>query len=139
MSPIIQALFLAGLLVCRTFAQEPKRRFPPDIVPPEVTQWRDPLRISPKHYKLESDNEHVRVLRLALKGDEGVPMHDDRDSLFVCLTECHLRLSSPDGRIQDVHLEAGKTQWVFGGPRSEKNLSTKPLDMLLIEMKPNGN
>jgi hypothetical protein len=135
MPPINRFLFLVGLLVGGAFAQEPKRRFPPDIAPPEVTQWRDPLRISPEHYKLESSNEHVRVLRLALKGDQVVPMHDDRDSLLVCFTECHLHLLSPDGRIQDIHLEAGKTQWVFGGARSETNLSAEPLEMIVIEMK----
>jgi hypothetical protein len=56
--------------------------------------------------------------------------------LFVCLRECHLRLTDPDGRIQDVHLEARQTRWVGAGARREKNLSTKPLEMLFIEWKP---
>jgi hypothetical protein len=136
MAPVTRPLILAGLLAIYAFAQRrPPQPFPPDIVPPEITQWRDPLRIDPVHYKLDLENEQVRVLRLKLKGEEAVPMHDDKDALFVSLTECHLRLTRPDGRVQDVHLEPGKTRWILGDSRSAKNLSTQPLEILIIETK----
>ena len=125
------------LLLFGLFAQ---LRFPPDIVPPEVLRGKDALAADPKHYKIELENEHMRVLRLTLKGDETVPVHDDQDALFVCIAvssdkACHLRLTRPGGRSQDIHMQAGEARWIYADTRSEKNLSNQPLDVLVIETK----
>jgi hypothetical protein len=112
-----------------------ERVFPPDIIPPEVLKSRDPLQTDPQHYRLEFENEKMRVLRLTMKPSEVVPMHDDKDALVVCLNECHLRFTSPNGRSEEVHMEAGASRWIYGDSRSEKNLGTKPVEMLFIETK----
>jgi len=114
---------------------QPGTRFPPDIVPPEVFARRDPLTIDPKHYHLDFENEHVRAIRLTLKADEAVPVHDDVDALAVCIEECHLRFTRADGHIQDVHMESGETRWLYGDTHSAKNLNTNPMEMVLIEVK----
>jgi len=113
--------------------------FPPDIVPPEALARRDPLKIDAQHYHLDFENEHVRVIRLTLKADESVPLHDDVDAVAVCMQECHLRFTEPGGRhIQDVHMQSGETRWIYGDTRSAKNLNTQPMEMLFIEMKDSG-
>ena len=127
------------LLVC-LFAQLRSREFPPDIVPPEVLRGKDALAADPKHYKVELDNDRMRVLRLTLKADETVPVHDDRDALFVCIAvgsdkACHIRLTRPGGPSQDVHLQAGESRWIYADTRSEKNLNSQALEMLVIESK----
>ncbi|HSP66090.1 MAG TPA: hypothetical protein VLN48_00085 [Bryobacteraceae bacterium] len=127
------------LLICSfaaiLFAQLRSREFPPDIVPPEVLRGKDALAADPKHYKLELDNDRMRVLRLILKADETVPVHDDQDALFVCVKECHIRFTRPGGRPQDIHMQTGESRWIYGDTRSEKNLGTQPLEMLVIETK----
>jgi hypothetical protein len=127
--PLLIAFSAAALL-----AQRGDRRLPPDIVPPGLI-FRDALDIDPAHYRKELENEQTRVLRLRLKSDEAVPMHDANDGLFVCMNECHIRLADPNGHLQDMHLERGQTRWVWGGTRTEKNLSTQPVEMLFIETK----
>src|SRR5579863_6005982 len=107
---------------------------PPEIVPKNFT-FRDVLAADPVHYRKELENPQVRVLRLNLKGDESVPLHEALDGLFVCLRECHLRLTDPRGYIQDVHLEDGKTRWIGAGTRSEKNLSTHSVEMVFVESR----
>jgi hypothetical protein len=82
----------------------------------------------------------MRVLRLTLKADEVAPVHDDGDALFVCLAvgpgkDCHLRLTRPGGRGQDIHMQAGESRWIYADTRSEKNLGAQPLEMLVIEPK----
>ncbi|MGD0364640.1 MAG: hypothetical protein ABSC93_27500 [Bryobacteraceae bacterium] len=109
--------------------------FPPEIVPPEVFARRDPLKIDAKHYHLDYENERVRAIRLTLKADETVPMHDDVDAMAVCIEECHLRFTRPDGRIQDVHMESGETRWLYGDTHAARNLNTNPMEMLFIELK----
>ena len=131
----------ALLLIIILFAQGRTRElFPPDIVPPEVVKGKDALAADPKHYKLEFENERMRVLRLTLKADEVAPVHDDGDALFVCLAvgsdkACHLRLTRPGGPSQDIHLQAGESRWIYGDTRSEKNVGAQPLEMLVIEPK----
>jgi len=128
------------LLMTIVFAQVRSREFPPDIVPPEVLKGKDALAADPKHYRLELENDRMRVLRLTLKADEVAPVHDDRDALFVCIAvgsdkACHIRLTRPGGRSQDIHMQAGESRWIYADTRSEKNLGTQPLEMLVVESK----
>jgi hypothetical protein len=108
------------------------QEFPPEIAPPNFTH-RDVLTVDRIHYRKDFENEHMRVLHLNLKADESVPFHEGNDGLFVCFKECHLRLASPSGQVQDVHLENGQSRWIGAGTRTEKNLSSHPVEMLFIE------
>jgi hypothetical protein len=131
-------LFLFVVFALGAYGQRPfppERLFPPDIVSPEVFARRDPLKIDSKHYHLDFENEHVRAIRLTLKADEAVPMHDNVDALAVCIQECHLRFTWPDGHIQDVHMESGETRWLYGDTHSTRNLNTNPMEMVFIEVK----
>jgi hypothetical protein len=129
------------LLMAILLVQVRSREFPPDIVPPEVLKGKDALESDPKHYKLELENDRMRVLRLMLKADEVAPVHDDHDALFVCVAAgsdkaCHLRLTRAGGRGgQDIHMQAGESRWIYGDTRSEKNIGPQPLEMLVIETK----
>ncbi len=136
MTPI-RTIVLVGLLAASLLAQAPgrKRRFPPDIVSPEAFAERDALRVDPQHCRLDFENERVRVLRFMLKAGETVPMHDEKDALLVCVTECQVRLARSDGSKGDVHMEAGGTRWIFAGRRSESNVGAQPVELLFIEMK----
>jgi hypothetical protein len=71
-----------------------------------------------------------------LKPDESTVTHDANDALLVCIKECHIRLMRPGQRVQDLHIEAGKTRWVYGDTRSEKNLDSSPLEVVIVETKP---
>jgi hypothetical protein len=131
----VPALLLAYLFIVGLLAQVRPQYPPPDIIPPEVLKTRDPLQVDTLHYRLDFENEKMRVLRLTLTPSETVPMHDDKDALVVCLKECHVRFTSPNGRSEDIHMEAGTSRWIYGETRSDKNLGTKPVEMLFVETK----
>ena len=141
MPKVFQTALLIAVLASSLFSQQTPKRFgrpqpfPPDIIPSEVLADRDPVRIDPQHFRLDFQNEHMRVVRLTMKGSEGTPMHEEPEALAVCLKECHIRLTRPDGKIQNLHMQAGDVRWIWEDTRSEKNLGTEPLEMLLIEMK----
>ena len=126
--------FLLALVGIAAFGQQ-RPQFPPDIVPPEVFARRDPLKVDAGHYRLEFENERVRAIRLTLKADEAVPMHDDVDAFAVCIEDCHLRFTEPNGRIQDVHMASGETRWLWGDTHSARNLNTHTMEMIFIEVK----
>ena len=132
----LPALLVACLLTAVLPAQvRPPQYPPPDINSPQMLKTRDVLQVDTLHYRLDFENEKMRVLRLTLKPSETVPMHDDKDALVVCLKECHVRFTSPNGRSEDIHMEPGASRWIYGDTRSEKNLGTKPVEMLFVETK----
>ena len=77
------------------------------------TNSRDVLKVDPRHYRLEFENQYVRVLRAKLGNDETVPMHDSRSATIVAITEVHLRFTRPDKKIVDVHLDASGARWIY--------------------------
>ena len=105
--------------------------------PPEILSdlHRDIVKLDPQHYKVDSENEYVRVVRVSLKANETSPIHDDPPGIIVCQKECHIRFTRPNGRVQDVHLADAQTRLVYDESRSETNLSTKPTEFLFIELK----
>lgn len=134
-APVVRSgmrLLLFAVLALGAYGQ---KRFPPDIVPQGWLDRRDPLTIDPTHYHLNFENAHVRAIRLTLKANEAVHMHDDVDALAVCIHECHLCFKSFNGRTQDVRMESGETRWFYGDTRSVCNLSARPMEMLFIEVK----
>jgi hypothetical protein len=123
---------LLTLSAAVTLAQ---KDFPPEIIPPNFTH-RDVLLVDRIHYREDLRNDQIRVLHLNLEGDESVPLHDANDGLFICLKECHLRLDDLAGHLQDIYLENGQSRWIGAGSRTERNLTSQPVEMLFIESKP---
>jgi hypothetical protein len=143
---VLRVAFLLGLLAVNLSAQSIRKpRFGNPFSGPlpewpvknlKVETGPSPLSVDPAHYHLELETEGIRVLRLTLEPDGVSPLHDDRDALIVCLTECHVRLTTPDGKFTDVHMEAGATRLLGGGVRSNTNLVSQPVELLFIERKP---
>lgn len=126
LSAFLPAVFAQGVRL------PPPLQLPPEIV---LDEFRDVLKIDPVHYRAQMENEQVRVLRAKLGRDEAVPTHDCRSGVLVAITEIHIRLTRPDKRIQDIHMEAGDTRWISEDTHAQKNLSTEPAEFLFIEWK----
>ena len=120
-----------------------------------LAQKRDPVRVDPAHYSTDGSADGIIALRLRLGPDETTPMAFIQDSLVVCLSECHVRVTLPKFTILkkvtiepeysvtrqtvDIHMEAGTTRVMGAGMRAIENLSTKPVEMLFIERKEPGS
>jgi hypothetical protein len=127
---------LFSLLLALAATVLSQHKMPPEILSPDFTNFRDVLQVDRAHFRKDLDNDQYRVLRLNLRGDDSVPLHDANDAVFICISrECHLRFTDPIGHVQDLHLETGQTRWVGAGTRTGKNLSTHELEMLIVEAK----
>ena len=96
----------------------------------------DPLRVDPDDYKLEFENSQVRVIRVRMAPQRQVPMHEHAlDRVVVCLTDQNSSMTTPGGETETVHHKAGDANW--GGPTRHKefNLSDKPLEVVVVELK----
>src|SRR6266478_9035403 len=57
----------------------------------------DPVRVDPKHYTVEIENEIVRVLRIKYGPREKSEMHGHPALVAIMITDCHARFTYPDG------------------------------------------
>ena len=95
----------------------------------------DPIKVDPKHYSVESENDRVRVLRVTYGPREKSVMHSHPASLAVFLTANRARFTFPDGKTQDHNWKAGDTMSSPAETHLPENLSSKPLKLILVEFK----
>jgi quercetin dioxygenase-like cupin family protein len=100
---------------------------------PAVAQ--DPVTVDSKHYKVESENDQVRVLRITYGPHEKSVMHEHPASVAVFLTDGQGRFTLPDGTTQDIPIKAGTVQWNEGGKHLPENTGDKPFELILVELK----
>jgi quercetin dioxygenase-like cupin family protein len=95
----------------------------------------DAVKVDPKHYKVEFENEKVRVLRIAYAPGEKSVMHYHPDSVAIYLTDGKARMQTPDGKSQDSPAKAGATAFAPAGSHLPSNVGDKPFEVLLVELK----
>jgi len=126
--------FVAGLATSRAQAALQTRTVP------------DVLVAAPGEYRLEFENEFVRVSRVKFPAHGKVPMHAHPlpGGVIVALTDQDARLTAPDGSTREVHYKAGQVRWAVSTPQAdgttqsahaEENLADKPFELVRIDPK----
>lgn len=96
---------------------------------------QDPVKVDPKHYKVEFENNQVRVLRIHFGPHEKSVMHEHPANVAVFLTDGHAKFTLPDGTTKESHSKAWEIEWDAGGKHLPENLSDKPFQLILVELK----
>lgn len=96
---------------------------------------QDAVKVDPKHYTVEFENDRVRVLRVRYGPHEKSVMHEHPDSVGVYLTDAHIRITLPDGRSGDPHVKEGHAMWHATGQHLPENIGETPLEFVLVEFK----
>jgi quercetin dioxygenase-like cupin family protein len=96
---------------------------------------QDPVKVDAKHYRVEFENDQVRVLRITYGRHEKSVMHEHPGSVAVFLTDGQATFTLPDGQTQDTPMKAGSTQWAAGGKHLPENTGDKPFELVLVELK----
>jgi quercetin dioxygenase-like cupin family protein len=101
-----------------------------------ITSTRDPIKIDPKHYKVEFENAQVRVLRVNIEAHGTVPMHQHSlNRITVFLTDQDFRITDSHGNVETMKHRAGAAVWGIPTIHAEENLSDHPFEVLAIELK----
>ena len=95
----------------------------------------DPVVVDSKHYKVELENERVRVLRIKYGPHEKSAMHSHPALIAVFVTDGHSRFTYPDGKTEDVKAKAGQVVYFPALDHLPENLSDKPFEVIGIELK----
>jgi uncharacterized RmlC-like cupin family protein len=96
----------------------------------------DPVKVDPKHYTLEFENQQVRVVRVKIGAHESTPMHQHvLNRVVVYLTDQNLRIIGSDGKVETQTRRAGDIVWGESVQHKEENLNGRPFEALMVELK----
>ena len=102
---------------------------------PAGARKADPVKVDAKHYKVEFENENVRVLRISYAPGEKSVMHYHPGSVAVYLTDGKTRMTTPDGKSVEMPAKAGVANWTPAGSHLPQNVGDKKLELVLVELK----
>ena len=96
---------------------------------------QDPTKVDAKHYKVEFENDQVRILRIKYGPKEKSVMHAHPNSVAVFLTDGSAKFGMPDGKTQDAPIKAGTVQYTPAAKHLPENVGDKPFELVLVELK----
>jgi len=100
-----------------------------------VAQAQDPVKVDPKHYKVEFENSQVRVLRIKYGAHEKSVMHRHPNSVAIFMTDATGKFNFPKGAPQDFNSKAGDVLWSAGTVHLPENTGDQPFEVILVELK----
>ncbi len=96
----------------------------------------DPVKVDPKHYKVEMENDQVRVVRVRIGPGEATPVHEHGlNRVVVYLTAMDFRVTGDDGKAQMVSHKAGEVSWGTPNRHKEENVSKEAFEVVVVEVK----
>ena len=84
----------------------------------------DPVQIDARHYRVEFENDQVRVIRARLGPHESVPLHEHTlNRVTVFPDRLEVRVTGADGKVSMTVRKAGEAIWSAPATHQEENLS----------------
>ena len=96
----------------------------------------DPIKVDPKRYKVELENDQVRVFRVRYEPHgKGVTHEHTLNRVVTFITDGNMKVTTPDGESKILKTAAGDVTW--GGPAKhiEENLSDQMFEVVVVEFK----
>jgi len=103
------------------------------IAAPVLAQ--DPVKVDSKHYKVEFENDVVRVLRITYGPGEKSVMHEHPDAVATFLTDSKSQFHLPDGSKTPNDMKKGSVLFTPAGKHLPENTGDKPFELILVEIK----
>jgi len=96
----------------------------------------DPVKVDAKHYHVEFENDQVRVVRVKIGPGQTAPLHEHKlNRVVIYLTDQNFKVTSADGRIETPQHKSGDVSLAPPGKHTETNISDKPFEVFMIELK----
>jgi len=103
--------------------------------PPAKVLTLDAVRVDPARYKVDFENEIVRVVRLGFGPHEKGVMVEHPPRVLATLSDVSVKLVFQDGRTDERGAPAGVAAWLEGETLRTENASDQPLEVVLVEPK----
>jgi len=103
----------------------------PHVAPHEL----DAIRIEPQRFRVELENDHVRIVRLRFGAHEkGVMVHHP-PRVLATISDVAVKLKFADGRTDERGAPGGVAAWLDAETLQTENASDAPLEVVLVEPK----
>ena len=96
---------------------------------------QDPVKVDPKHYKVEFENAEVRVLRFKYGPHEKSVMHSHPNLVVIPLSDAKVKFELPGGKSEEQELKANQPQWTPATTHNPENMGDKAMEGILVELK----
>ena len=95
----------------------------------------DPVKVDPTRHKVVVENDRVRVLRVKLKAHDTTKQHEHPNGVAIYLTDTRAKFTLADGKTREGGGKRGEVTWAAAEKHSVNNLSAKPAEIVLVELK----
>ena len=96
---------------------------------------QDATVVDSDHYKVEFENDQVRVLRITYGPGAKSVMHWHPDAIAVNLTDNTFQMHAQDGTSEDYNSKQGEVSWTEAVTHLPENLGDASAEVILIEFK----
>ncbi len=95
-----------------------------------------PEVVDPEHYKVEIDNQYVRVIRCKIPQGDSVKMHHHPvGSVIVLLEDQNLKQTDADGTVREVHNKAKRVSWGSPATHMGQNIGDHLYEYVRVDIK----
>lgn len=96
----------------------------------------DPVKVDPKRYKVEMENDQVRVIRARYGAKElGVLHEHGLNRVVTFLTDARVKVTPEGGKPEIQESKAGDVKWGGYAKHLEENVSDQPFEVMVVELK----
>ena len=96
---------------------------------------QDAVKVDPKHYSVEFENDEVRVLRIKYGPGEKSVMHKHPRGVVFFVTDYEATFTLPDGNVINASGKAGSTIWTDAAQHLPENIGKHPMEVIQVEFK----
>jgi len=92
----------------------------------------------PEHYRLEFENEFVRVIRCRIPARDKVKMHNHPlGSVIIFMTDQNLHQTLESGKTEEAHNKAGHILWANGSQSQHmgENVTDQMYEYIRVDVK----
>lgn len=101
----------------------------------QTTTAQDPVKVDAKHYKVEFENDQLRVLRINYGPKEKSVMHEHPAGVAIFVTDGHSKFTFSDGKTEERRFKAGEVMWTPAGSHLPESLGDQPFEVIVVELK----
>ena len=96
---------------------------------------QDPTKVDSKHYKVESENSKVRIVRVHYGPHEKSVMHRHPDAIAIFQTDGKVKFTYPGGKTEEREMKAGQTLFTPAVRHLPENMTDSDMEVILVELK----
>jgi quercetin dioxygenase-like cupin family protein len=96
---------------------------------------QDPTKVDSKHYKVESENSKVRIVRVHYGPHEKSVMHRHPDAIAIFQTDGRIKFTYPGGKTEEREMKAGQTLFTPAVRHLPENMTGNDMEVILVELK----